>query len=504
MADPKEFVVKTREQIRDDYTRTIKAGLVDIGIPNPNVSEGTLDYLRGDALGAFGEDIGNQVEIKANAALPDSAGKNDPAELQRLSKIVGLDLRPAGPSLGGIVIETSALVPVAVPSGAQLINNAGLTFETTAPGPYSDGDTVPCRSIDTGDSTNLEAGETLRWVSAPPFVLQTATVAVGGFTGGVNDENIEGLRERLLSYYKSAPGGGNWGQVAQVAENSSTFVQRAYIYPAVYGGNTMHVAVTRAPTETNKGRELDATIVTQVVGPAVLAAFPTFADITVTSVDDYPSDVVVALALPTSKKASPPGPGGGWLDGNPWPTPLGSATFAPITAVVNSTDFTVESALIPVVGQHVVYISPVDFYVYRGIIQTVATASPNNYRITVDVPFLSERATSTSIAIGDWLFPDAERMDVYLATLLATFASLGPNEKTTSPGLLPRAARKPSTLYDSPSALGPFALRKLILSGEEVLDASYLTAPSTAPVADGYQVPPKILTPEQIAIYPME
>ena len=70
MAEPKEFVVKTREQIREDYTRTISAGLVALGIPNPNVSEGTLDYLRGDALGAFGEDIGNLVQIKADAAMP--------------------------------------------------------------------------------------------------------------------------------------------------------------------------------------------------------------------------------------------------------------------------------------------------------------------------------------------------------------------------------------------------------------------------------------------------
>jgi len=44
---------------------------------------------------------------------------------------------------------------------------------------------VRIRSLDTGESANLEAGETLRWVSPPAFVLQTSTVATGGLVGGV-------------------------------------------------------------------------------------------------------------------------------------------------------------------------------------------------------------------------------------------------------------------------------------------------------------------------------
>lgn len=503
MADPKEFGVKTREQIRDDYTRTIKAGLVDIGISNPNVSEGTLDYLRGDALGAFGEDIGNQIEIKANAALPDSAGKNDPEELRRLSKIVGLDLRPAGPSVGAFVIAVSVASPVAVPSGAQLLNDAGLTFEVTSPGPYSDGETVPARSIDTGVSTNLEAGATLRWVSPPPFVEQTAQVATGGFTGGVDEENIEGLRERLLAYYKSAPGGGNWGQVAQVAENSSTFVDRAFVYPAVYGGNTMHVACTGRPTATNKSRTIDQTIVDQVIKPAVLAEFPTFADITVTSTEDYLIDISVSMALPASKRASPPGPGGGWLDGTPWPPPMPSG-LAVVTAVISSVTFVVQSPSQPSVGTRIVYVSPLDYYTYRGVIQAFTDVGANLWRVTVDVAFLSNRAASTPIAVGDYIFPDAEHMDVYIKTVLDTFASLGPTEKTTSVGLLPRATRKPLRIYDSPSEVSGILLRQLILSGEEVLDVEYLTSITTLPVNDGYQNPPYVAVPRRMAFYAAE
>lgn len=506
MADPKVFAVKTREQIRDDYTRTIKAGLVDIGIENANVSEGTLDHLRGDALGAFGEDIGNLVEIKANAALPDSAGKTDPEELRRLARIVKLDLRPAGPSIGFSIVRTSTDVAVGIPTGKQLVSKSGLTFETLAPGPYEDGDPIRIRSLDTGESTNLEAGETLRWVSPPAFVLQTSVVDTGGLVGGVNEEGIEGLRERLIAYYANPPGGGNWSQVVFEAEKSSTFVGKAYAYPAVYGGNTYHVAVVRAPTATNKSRVVDSTIINTEVRPAVLGAFPTFADITVTSVTDYAVDVSYFLTLPSSKRASPPGPGGGWIDGNPWPLPYTGSVPAKVISSTSSVEFVVRALGTPLVGNSIDYISPADFKTYRGIIQTVsrddALTYPNDWRITVDVGFFFDSAATTKIAADDWISPASENFTTYTATILDAFATLGPAEKTTSPGLLPRAYRQPTRTESNPSDIGAASLRALILSGDEVQDSSFLVTPTTVPVASGYQVAPNIAKPQRIAFYP--
>lgn len=507
MAEPKEFVVKTREQIRGDYTRTIAAGLVDIGIPNPNVSEGTLDYLRGDALGAFGEDIGNLVQIKANASLPDTAGKNDPEELYRIARIIKKSLRPAGPSRGKVILETTTDVAVGIPSGAQLIDDSGLTFEVAVPGPYSNGDEITCNSVDTGESTNIEAGKTLRWVNPPPFVVKTAIVASGGFLYGVNQEDIEGLRARVIDHYANPPGGGNWAQVVEVAERSS-YASRAFVYPAVYGGNTMHVCVVRAPTATNKSRSIDQATIDQFIAPNVIGEFPTFADIVVTSANDYPVDVSFSMNLPLSRLASPPGPGGGWLDANPWPKPYTPNGYASVISVTNSAEFVVRAYGTPVVGSRIVYISPVDFYIYHGIVQSFSRDNPglfpNDWRIVVDTPFLSVRATSTALQVGDWVSPDAERFDAYVAAVLDTFASLGPAEKTTLPGLLPRALRKPPKVYKYPADVGSYALRQLILSGDEVLDTSFLVAPTTTPVESTYRVAPKISIPRKLAFYAAE
>lgn len=508
MADPKDFAVKTREQIRGDYTRTIAAGLDASGIPNANVSEGTLDYVRGDALGAFGEDIGNLVLIKANAAMPDSAGKDDPEDLRRWARLVGLDLRPAGPSIGFVTIETSTDASVGVPTGKQLINDAGLLFEVIVPGPYVDGDPVKIRAIDTGTSTNIDAGVSLRWVSPPPFVIPTALVATGGLVGGVDQEDVEGLRARLLEYLANPPGGGNWSQVKLVTEGSSTFVGKAYVYPGVYGGNTFHVAVTRSPTTTNKSRVVDTLVIDTDVRPSVLGAFPTFADITVTTVADYPVDIVFGLTLPASKQASPTGPGGGWLNADPWPMPYTGTNVAKVISVTSAVEFVVRALGTPIVGTSIDYVSPADFKTYRGVIQAVSRDDsigfPDDWRITLDVGFFYISATTTNIAPDDLISPASENFTTYVKTVLDAFALLGPAEKTTIPGLLPRALRRPLTTSSNPSTISTLSRKMLSSSGDEVLDVSLLVTPATVPVATGYQVAPNIAKPQRIAFYPTE
>lgn len=497
MVNPKEYATKTKEQIRDDYLRTIAFGLQKLGIQNPNVSKGTYDYIKAEALGTFGEDIYNILEIKLNAQLPDSAENDD---LVRLAKIVGLALREAGPSQGFIVLATNVAVPVVIPTGAQLIDDAGLTYEVIVGSSYSADDLIEIRSIDTGVGTNLAENAVLRWTNPPPFVSQTAKVGPGGLVGGVDKETYGALQERLLAYYRNPPGGGNWSQVNLTAEQSSTFVEKAFTYPGVYGPSTMHVALVGAQTETNKNRIVPLDVVNNVVAPVIIGTFPEFADIVITNTSPYVVSVAFKLALPASKKASPPGTGGGWIDGTPWP----KANLTPISVIsVDFADtFTVTSPTPPVIGNSICYISPSNFKFYRGIIKNFIILAPTIYKIILDTGFFLNDATNTPIVAGDWIFPDAERMDVYVQTIFDAFAGLGPGEKTTIPGLFPRAARKPQKEIYYPVDVDSTFLRKLVQAGDEVKDASFVATPFPSPVNNGYQLAPFLVVPGQLAIYP--
>jgi uncharacterized phage protein gp47/JayE len=486
------FVIKTAEEIRDDYLRTVKEGLINLGIPNPNVSEGTLDYLRGTALGEFGGLIYQMIQIKSDAQMPDTAQGDD---LIRIAKIYNLDLRAAGGSSGTIILDASVAVPILIPTGAQLVDPSGLSYKVSIGGPYSNDDEIPIEAIDTGSNTNLATGTTLKWVSPPPFVNKTTVVSIGGLTGGVDAETFEGLRTRILEKLRNPPGGGNFSQLNEAAENSTVAVQKSFCYPAANGPATVHVAVTTAPTETNKERDLDITTLNTKVSPTVQSVVPQYFELLVTTVQNQQVDAAIGLSIPSALTASPPGAGGGWVDGKPFPIKV-SAGRSQVTAITNTTTFTIDCDLNPAIGDSICWISPQDWSLNRAIVLSFSGSAPS-VTITIDTPFVG-------IAVGNFIFPDAENMDDYVVTLLNMFANLGPGQKTTSPGLLPRAYRRPLVSESWASDLNLQTLSILSDTHEEINVALYLYAPVTSPsipssITDG----PFILIPRNLAFYPI-
>jgi len=493
MATPHDIVVKTAEQVRDDYLRVLQNGLFLAGIDNANVGEGTYDYARATAEGLLAEEVGNLVQQKANALMPDTALG---ADLERVCRPFGLTLRPAGPSVGFAVL-TASLSPVLVPEGSQLLDKNSKSYKVRLAGSYNSGDSVPIIAVDTGTATNLPTGSTLRWVSPPPFVATNATVASPGLSGGVDQEEFEGLRERLYDYYRNPPGGSNWAAINASAEKASSLVSKAFSYPAVYGNSTIHVACTGSVTATDRDRSIPADILETIVKPGVYGDHAQYADIVVTGVFATPVDVVLGVSLPASKAASPPGPGGGWIDGSPWPRKAIPAACA-VKAVTNAAAYIVEAAVPPSVGNSICYVSPLTFEFYRAKILSFSEVVANTtYAITTDTPFYSNVGTQQIIQAGQWIFPDAENMDVYVATILAQFSRMGPAEKTSIPGLLPNAYRKPAKETSYPDQVGGPLLRALVQSGDEVLDASFLTTPDIVPINAGYKLPLRSLADPQ-------
>ena len=489
----KSIAVKSPDVVRDDQLRTIRNGYIQRGVLNPQVGPGSDEYVSATAVANEISVVSANTQIMGDQLMPDSATGTF---LDRICKNYGITRRTASGSNGLVTVVLSA--NSLVPFGSQLIDSQGLRFQVSIGGTYTNTaplNQVPLTAIDTGKATNHVAGDVLRWVTGPPYSNNNVTVSVGGLNQGIDGEDDETLRARLLSRLQNPPGAGNWNQVAALAQAASTNVQAAFVYPAANGPATVHVAVVSYATNTQaanaKNRDVDTTTLNSTVIPYVQGNLAEYAESVITTVINQPIDFAISLALPASPLASPPGPGGGWLDGTPWPTPIGTAPPA-VTAVTSTTVFTVSSNTAPTPGvSRICFLDPTTWTLNTAKVLSFTGTGP--YAVTVDTPW-------PNIAVNNYVMPQALNTQAYISSLLAAFALMGPGEKTASSLTLSRAFRHPVPQLLWPYQLGPTQLRAITLNSAEVLNAQYLTtSPITPTVPGAVSGSPSILVPRNVA-----
>lgn len=498
MATINTFTVKPQVEIRSDILRTIRLGLIARGVANPNVTPNSDFYIIAEGLANELAVVGANCVISADQVLPDTAIG---ADLERIAAVFGLSKQAAAGSVGYVVLDSTAATTVI--AGTQLIDGSGLRYEVTIGGIYNDGDQIPVAAVDTGSATNIEAGETLRFTGTPPaYASDQALVDVGGLTNGIDAENDEDLRARLVAYLRNPPRSGNWQHVAELAEASTASVQKAFVYPAIQGPATFHVAAAAAPTATNRSRELAGATLTGVVVPAVQGGVPEHAYSVITTVDDVDCDVSYGLALPDAS-------GGGWLDASPWPSVDGASTFrVTVTAVTSSTQFTVDATTAPTINvSRVCWLSPTTWKLYQATVTAVSGTS-GAYVVTVDSAF-------TGIATGCYVWPAARGSQTYVDAALAAFAQLGPGEKTSNASALIRGYRRPTPGSSWSSKVAAQMLGALGDAGDEVAAATFYhrtDGTTTITGASGALTPqlpatiddaPLIFVPRHLAFYPI-
>lgn len=503
-----QLVTKTTKDIHDDVLRTVRNGLIASGLSNPQLGPGSDEDIWAQAFANELTTVYANTVIKADAQMPDSAagvvavGQTVGADLQRAMAIVGLSPRPAAPSAGFIVLSSSA--SSIIPSGSQLIDSTGLRYQVQTSGTYANGALIPILAVDLGSRTNHAAGDTLTWVSAPPFCNSKQLVATGGLTGGSDAENNDTARARLLARLQNPPGSGNWAQIAKFATDSTPIVQAAFVYPAVNGPSTVHVAVVgyAAPAPAvppSVNRDVNATVMAGTVVPYVLGQVPEFVETIVTTVTNVPVDVSIGLTLPAAPTASPAGPGGGWIDGTPWPAISGTVqTYANVTAIaVGGSSFTVNAPTSPTAGvSHICMVDTTTWTLQRAKVVAVS-GSAGAYVVTVDTPF-------SNVAVGSLIFPDAVNMATYVNAWLAGMALLGPGEKTASTAILTRGYRHPPPQLSWAYSIAAPLLKRIENSGAEVLATSFYYRSQTTPAVPGSVAnPPNIFVPRNIAFYPI-
>lgn len=496
------FSVPTPEDYRDNYLRSIKASLQSRGILDPNVGPNSDFYIEATALG-------NELSVNAaNGILSADAMNWDTAtgdDLFRHAARYQLFLRSAGGSVGPVVFSSTATSTVA--TDQELTDANGLSYKVVVGGIFNNGDTITIQAIGVGTITNLATGSSLQWRSTPAYSAPTVLVGLGGLINGVDSESEEGLRQRIAAKVGNPSGSGNPSHLAEIAEASSPSVQKAFVYPALQGPSTSHIAVTAAPTATNPNRSISTIIMNGTVIPYILGVVPTRTYSVNTTVTNVLATVSIGLSLPAAPTASPPGPGGGWLDGSPWPqvSPSTGVYRVPIVLVLSSVRFIID----PPVTLPVPNVSKVAWFSYseqKLYKATVVSYNTGTGELIIDSPFIG-------IGNNDLIFPQSANQDQYFAAIKAAFELMGPGEKTTNVSALLRAFRHPVPTTSWPSGIGPNILRALTDAGSEVASTQFFyrfdgTSTSTN-TSDNFipavpvtiTNPPNIFVPFRVAIY---
>jgi len=152
----------------------------------------------------------------------------DADQLERFGAELAVNRKPAAWAEGDVTFTGSN--GTIIPAGTLVQRQDGAQYETQANATIALGTvTTDVRAILAGINGNADAGTNLSLVSPIVGIQSTATVAVGGITGGIDTETNDDYRGRILARKRRPPQGGaesdyeNW-----TLEVSG--VTRAWIY----------------------------------------------------------------------------------------------------------------------------------------------------------------------------------------------------------------------------------------------------------------------------------
>lgn len=492
------------EEIRAQILMDLRLEMRAVGITDP---EASVAPYTDNWIWATGQANAGMLQYAAiadvrSAITPLNATGND---LERWRQAVKLPVvEPSGAS-GKLTVTVNGGGSVTVPQGQQFILPNGLRGQASfTHSGVTDGSDVAVGMIDKGSSTNTIAGTKVRWVN-PPFNLATdARVSINRpLTGGFDSETEARKRERVLNRMGNSPGAGNFGQLRELAFNALASLQGAWVYPALGGPGSVKLVLAKGfdRDRNDFSRELDSSAAA-FVRSEIQKTFSEGIDLPVNVAADEAADFAVALELPASSLSG--GGGTGWLDAVPWPAPA-SPTKVTVTAASDSRNITVDAvtAVAPIAGvTRIAWWSSQDMQFRTGLVVAVDPASVSGtWILTLQDPFVD--STNTTIAVGDYISPPAERMDAYASTMLDLFEVLAPGENTADANRLPRAQRNP-TVADggADSQITAAFVAKLIRDHDEISDAETSYAPLTIPtVPASVDDPPNVLVPRHFGIY---
>lgn len=504
----------TVDAIRDQILEDERRMLVAAGVSRPGLAKGSERYIRAEATAAVVMGVVAKEVALQDAQMPDSAMDED---LTRLCELAGVTIS-TGAGAGGYVIAEVTGTVVYV-EGQECTSPDGMRYQVIATTVATDttvpGTLVPILGVDTGTKTNKPAGTVMTWTSPPSGSAPTAKVDVDGLRFGVEADNNDTLRVKLLESERHPAIGGNSSHVAKDAQDASKAIEKAFVYPASTGPSTMTIALVAPAVAEYAYTRVVSGALSLAAAANVISQHPEHADLTLVSAANYDVDLILTVTLPEPREGG--GIGGGWRDKSTtrWPAGTGSGTPAVVTienAPTNGLSVTMSSETVPVAGAYIALWSSLKKKVVRTRVLDATDLGGGTYRVRLYTPIDTTWFQTTGGTWGDFVMPDAERIEEYCATIAGAFASLGPGEITSNVLLLPRAKRRPYTQESyscdfSSAHMGALSAKHPEMTNV-IMYGAYRSSNNTVfssfpPIACPVTSPPSVLRIGRLAVYPM-
>jgi len=159
--------------------------------------------------------------------------------LLRQASMYGITPTPATFAAGEVTAtgEDASVIP----EDTILVRDDGVTYRVTAEATISSGTAVvQVEAVEAGEAGNLDEGEVLAFESPIAGVDASVTVNSGGISGGFDEEDTEGVRERLLLRLREPPTGGS-EQDYKAWALAVAGVTRVWVFPNELGLGTVVV-----------------------------------------------------------------------------------------------------------------------------------------------------------------------------------------------------------------------------------------------------------------------
>lgn len=325
-----KFVVKSREQIRNEY-------LVDVKFrqPDADVSKNSLWWVKASTV--------------ADALMPLYFDAKKTASVVDIDNAVGAELDIAGEADGlprldettaqGYVEATASVGGGTVIQGQRLRHlQTRALYQVLVTQSVSDGGLFAIASLATGAEVNLQAGAVLEFESPPVGLGALVTVTSTGIVGGGPEESDGSYLARIKDARANPAAAANWAHYAKTVESVGTVnVEKAFVTPAIAGPGTVGIVFTTKPDAPGGSRLPNGAQIATVEASTVDGeGMPVDDGALFGSLADH--DVAVVLRMEWAPGAP------GWVDTSPWPPSASPAVRVGNSMAISATAFEVEAS----------------------------------------------------------------------------------------------------------------------------------------------------------------